>query len=109
MAQTRFLYEVLTRGTPDGQLANAHQIWATAYTDDVTGEVVTVKHDHATVLKVEDIKSLVSDNFVGVANQIAVLTDALKSERANSRILTGQKANLEARLATLTAKPPESS
>lgn len=105
MAQKRFLYEILARGTPDGQLANAHQIWATAYTDDVTGEVVTVKHDPAAVLKVEDVKGLVSDSFVGLTNQIAELETQLEAEKANSSTLAAHKrALVEQELADLKAK-----
>lgn len=103
MADTRFLYEVLVRGTPDGQIAGAHQVWARAFTDDASGEVVAVKHGATEVLNAEDVKALISANFVGTANQIATLERDL--ETANAQVqeansLTRQHAD---RSADLTA------
>jgi len=73
MAQTRFLYEVLIRGTKDGQIAGAHQVWAQSITDDVTGADLGVVLGPATVLNPADVKSLIDASFVGLSNQIAAL------------------------------------
>jgi len=91
MSDKQFLYEVLVRGTPDGQIAGAHQVWARAFTDDATGELITIKHGFAEVLKVEDVKALISANFVGAAQQIADLSAELEAEKGRA-----DRANMEA-------------
>ena len=73
MAQTKFLYEILIRGSKDGQISGAHQVWAQSITDDVTGADLGVVLGPATVLNPADVKSLIDASFVGLSNQIAAL------------------------------------
>lgn len=87
MASARFLYEILVRGTPDGQITGAHQIWATAFKDDVSGEVLTVKHEGAASLNVDDVKAVVSENFAAAAQQVASLTAQLAAANATIQAL----------------------
>jgi hypothetical protein len=78
-------YEILVRGTPDGQLVGAHQIWATAFKDDATGEVLTVKHEGATPINLDDVKTVIPENFATLAQQMASLTAQLAEANATLR------------------------
>jgi hypothetical protein len=80
-------YESLVRGTPDGQLGDAHQIWATAFKDDTTGEVLTVKHEGATPINFDDVKTVIPENFATLAEQVASLTAQLADANAALRDL----------------------
>jgi len=101
MAQTKFLYEVLIRGSKDGSIAGAHQVWAQSVTDDATGADLGVILQPATVLKTEDIKGLIDTNFIGLTVQLASL-QAEKDE------LTAQLAVAQQAISDLQVPEPMS-
>lgn len=92
MAKSRYLYEVLIRGSADGKISGAHQIWNEVYTDDDTDEVITTKEGMAQVLNVSDVAALVGESFAGLAaqlqqTQIELASTKLAASETENRLL----------------------
>lgn len=83
--QKRYLYEVLIRGTHDGQIAGAHQIHAERVANTETGAVLADNAGVAAPLELGDVGPLLGEAFAGAARQITDLLDT--------------KADLEGKLA----------
>lgn len=99
MPEKKYLYEILIRGTANGEISGAHQIWSTAFTDDV-GNVVFNKDGVAEVLNVDDVGALLTSEFAGAVRQISELHGTLRMEREQS---TQAIADLQTEVADLTA------
>jgi hypothetical protein len=55
--------------------------------DDTTGEVLTVKHEGATPTNLDDVKTVIPENFATLAQQVASLTAQLAEANATLRDL----------------------
>lgn len=66
----RYLYEILVRGTHDGQIAGAHQIHAERVVDTETGEVLADRAGVAEPLEVAEVGSVVGEAFTKSARQV---------------------------------------
>lgn len=74
--QKRYLYEVLIRGTHDGQIAGAHQIHAERVANTETGAVHSDTAGVAAPLEVAAVGPLLGEAFAGSARQITDLLAA---------------------------------
>lgn len=86
--QKRYLYEVLIRGTYDGQIAGAHQIHAERVANTETGVVLADNAGVAAPLDLADVGPLLGEAFAGAARQITDLLAAradLESKLVDAR------------------------
>lgn len=102
--KTRYLYEVLVRGTFDGRLAGAHMIHAERVVDSDTGEVYADKAGAAEPLELAAVGGILGAALTETARQISDLTTAVedrdtKLEEAE-RLMAAAKSEIE-RLTTL--------
>lgn len=75
--KSRYLYEILIRGTHDGEIAGAHQVHAERVIDTDTGEVLADKAGTAEPLEVAEVGALVGEAFVNTSRQVFNLSGTI--------------------------------
>jgi hypothetical protein len=84
--KTRYLYEILVRGNPDGTLAGAHQVLAERVAD---GDLLLAERTlEPTPLDVADVGAVLGEAFASLARDLATSRadlDAAIKERDGAR------------------------